>query len=83
MAILNQFYLKGTSHNKVYSVLIFMHISTSVGLNPNIMNFELTRIQVHPPKPNFKLTRTPSKSPNFEPIQPEIGQTGKFGKTKH
>ena len=59
-----------------------MLLHTSVRLNPNIMNFELdrlkfelTRTQVHPTKLNFKLIRTPPKSPDLETVQPEMGQT--------
>ena len=34
---------------------------------------ELTRSQVCPPKPYFQPMETPWKSPNLEPVQPEIG----------
>ena len=38
-------------------------------------NFELTQPHVHPHKPNFELTQTPSKSLNFKTIWPETRQT--------
>ena len=62
--------------------LIF-DLSISVGLNPNIIKFELlwtwkdknTRTQVHPPKQNFESTRTPPKSSHFKPVWPETVRT--------
>ena len=39
------------------------------------MYFEITRIQVRLPKPNFEHFRIPQKSPNFEPVRTEMGQT--------
>ena len=83
--------LKKKSHSKIVSyrtiVLPYMtryfpvaSFRTSVGLNPNIMdfeldrsNFELSRTRIHPPKLKFEPFPTPPKSPNFEPFQPETG----------
>ena len=38
-------------------------------------NFEITWTQVDPLKPNFEPFRSPTKSPNFEPVLPETDQT--------
>ena len=66
---------KCTECEKVFSTAgnLKAHILRSHG--GSSVHIELTQTQVCPLKPNFEPTRTPSKSPNFEPVWSEMGQT--------
>ena len=62
--------------------MVWILVCISVGSNPNITNFKLLRtsqveLQTHsnPGSSTKTKLRTPSKSLNFEPVQPETSQT--------